>query len=516
MRTASLCVAALLALGPGLAAALQLSAEEAAGKRIFLEGVSASGGEIHARVGAAGTTLPASALPCGSCHGADGRGRPEGGVRPPDITWRRLSTPYGQALNGRVYPAYDEASLARAIVEGRDPAGNRLDPAMPRFVLSPRDLRDLAAYLRRLEDDRDPGLASDRLGLGTLLPTSGPLAGLGRTVEAMLRGGLAQINDAGGIHGRRLELRVVDSGGDAASAEAALRQLLDDDQVFALVAPLAPALDGRFGALLEGSRVPLLGPLSPYGAGESSPLVFEVLPGLREQLLALGRFASRDLDPAAGEALILFPRDAGVAALAERLAERLRAQGWARVRRQDYAGVPGAPAGPPPSALFFLGGETDFAALAQDLQRAGQHPYLLAVSTQVAGSALRLPAEFSGRLFLAYPFVPGDWSAEGVAALTQVRTQAGLDEQHMLLQIGAFSAVQLLGEGLRQAGRDVSRERLVKALEGLHGFRTGLTPPLEFGPGQRVGAAGAHIVGVDIAARRFRPVGDYIRLQRDW
>src|SRR5690606_16617362 len=98
--------------------ALTLTPGESAGKRLYREGVSASGEPIMARVGASGMLLPASSLPCANCHGNDGLGRPEGGVRPPDLTWSRLTSTYGQQhINGRAYPAYTEGTLARAIQE---------------------------------------------------------------------------------------------------------------------------------------------------------------------------------------------------------------------------------------------------------------------------------------------------------------------------------------------------------------------------------------------------------------
>ena len=55
-------------------AALPLTPEEAAGKRLYREGLSASGEAIMARVGAADMLLPATSLPCANCHGADGPG----------------------------------------------------------------------------------------------------------------------------------------------------------------------------------------------------------------------------------------------------------------------------------------------------------------------------------------------------------------------------------------------------------------------------------------------------------
>lgn len=197
MKAALLILLASLSLN---ASALPLTPSESAGKRLYREGLSGSGEPVMARVGAADIVLPASSLPCANCHGADGQGRAEGGVRPPDLSWSRLSSRHGQQqVNGRDYPAYTETTLARAIQEGRDPGNNRLDPAMPRFVLSMKDQRDLSAYLKRLADDRDPGLDADSVHLGTLLPSQGPLSEEGATVAAVLKGSMARINEAGGF-----------------------------------------------------------------------------------------------------------------------------------------------------------------------------------------------------------------------------------------------------------------------------------------------------------------------------
>ncbi|SDN16424.1 cytochrome c/ABC transporter substrate-binding protein [Pseudomonas jinjuensis] len=515
LRPVALLLGAWLAVS-GPLAALELTPEEAAGKRVFQQGISASGDEISARVGlGSGMLLPASAVPCASCHGNDGRGRPEGGIRPPDITWQRLTTPYGQTLaNGRSYPAYDAAAFGRAIGEGVDPAGNPLDPAMPRFVLSMRDQANLIAYLKRLQDERDPGIEQGVLRIGTLLPSSGPLAGVAETVAGVLNGGIESINEAGGIHGRRLELVVADPGADRLGAEAALRRLLDEEQVFALVAPLAPALGDGLGALLEPRKVPLLGVQSLFGASEDSPMVFEPLPGVREQILVLGNYASSELSRYGSDALVAYPLDDSQESLARNLAERLRGQGWSSVRLQGYrSGGPGAElAQEPVESVFFLGSAADFSGLAESFREAGQTPYLFAASTQVAGALARLPERFNGHLLLAYPFVPGDWTPAGTQALQAIRQRSGLDGRYAVMQVASYCSLMLLSEGLKRAGRDLSREKLVQALEGLQGFATGLTPPLGFGPGQRVGMDGAHVVEVDIVEQRFRPVGPLIRL----
>jgi ABC-type branched-subunit amino acid transport system substrate-binding protein len=491
------------------AQALPLSLSESAGKRLYREGVSASGEPIMARVGATDMVLPATSLPCASCHGEDGLGRPEGGVRPPDLRWSRLAGSHGQQhINGRSYPAYSDSTLARAVQEGRDPGNNRLDPAMPRFMLSMNDQRNLTAYLKRLTEDRDPGLMPDILHLGTLLPGSGPLSDEGVTVAAVLNGCVARINEAGGIHGRQLRLTILDPGDDRASAEKALDRLIDEEQVFALIAPLAPALDVNFAVRLEQAGIPLIGPLSLQGTPHTSPQIFEPLPGLREQLIALADYAGASLRVLQGPTLIAYPEESGQRLAAQELSQYLQGHAWQKVRLQAYDPTrDDFPLGS--RSVFYLGSSSGFSRLAERLQTAGQVPYLFAASNQVAGNLMQVPSGFSRRVFLAYPFVPSDWTLAGRQALTQLREHQGLGGQHAVLQVGAFSSMMLLSEGMRQAGRDASREKLVSALEGLHDFDTGLTPLISFGPGRRLGLRGAHIVTVDLPAQRFYLVAPY-------
>ncbi len=493
----------LIALLAQAALALDLNEQEAAGKRLYREGVAAGDAQVTARVGAADMQVPGSVMPCANCHGRDGRGRPEGGVRPPELSWQRLALGAGERqMNGRSYPAYDDATLARAIQQGRDPAGNRLDPAMPRFSLSMADQRNLTAYLKRLADDHDPGVEEGFLRLGTLLPADGELAEAGRVIRAIIEGRIEAINAAGGIHGRRLQLSVLDPGPDQASAGAALSRLLDEEQVFALVMPLAPALDDSLAARLEQAGVPLIG---AQARASDSRQIFDPLPGLTEQLLSLADYAASALDLRSRPARILYS-DPALATVSRALLADLQERGWSRLELEPFAGkaVEG-------EAVFFLGSAPAFGELTAALQAAGRTPYLFAASSQVAGELMQVPEQWSRRVFLAYPFVPGDWSPAGRAALSELRRRQGLDGRHALLQVGAWCSMVLLEEGLKRSGRDASRDKLVSALESLHYIDTGLTPPLGFGPGRRQGLAGAHVVTLAMPGPLFYPVAPYTR-----
>lgn len=486
----------LLALALAFPAlALELTPFEQAGKRLYREGVSSSDAQLVARVGASDMRVPASVLPCASCHGNDGRGRSEGGVRPPSLDWQRLALGQGEReTNSRRYPPYTPASLARVIQTGLDPAGNRLDHAMPRFDLSLADQRNLTAYLKRLGEDRDPGIEEDTLRLGTLLPEHGPLAEAGRVVRAVLEDGIAQLNQQGGIHGRRVQLIAQDPGYDPVSTRQALHRLVSEAQVFALIAPLAPMLDSA------DLPLPLVG-ATPRSGG--SVQVFDPMPGLPEQLLSVVLHAGQAFG-LRGDALQVVYAGDEQAAAAEAVRQRLQQMGWAPPAVQAFVGP--APHG---EGIVFLGRAQAFGELAASLQMAGRTPYLFGASSQVASAVPNLPVQWSQRVFLAYPFVPGDWTAQGQALLAGVQQRQGLDARQASLQVSTLCAWRLLVDALKQVGRDASREQLLGALEQLHDVDTGLAPLLGFGPGRRQGLAGAHVVAVGLPGPRFTEVAPY-------
>ncbi|MNP23073.1 hypothetical protein D3C76_1157700 [compost metagenome] len=196
--------------------------------------------------------------------------------------------------------------------------------------------------------------------------------------------------------------------------------------------------------------------------------------------------------------------DASFAALAANLRQALLERGWRNVSAEPFEQQ--APAA---QALFYLGKASGFSRLTEALQQAGRTPYLFASSNQVASELLLVPPAWSRRVFLAYPFIPGDWTAQGRAALTAMRQRQGLDGRQGLLQVSTWCAMQLLEEALKRAGRDASREKLTQALEGLHDVQTGLTPALGFGPGRRQGLNGAHVVTVEMPGPVFYPVAAY-------
>ncbi len=493
-----------------------LTPPEQRGKHIYLRGESPAGRALTAYLGGPDNEVPAATLPCAGCHGLDGRGKPEGGVTPSVITWESLTKGYGhQHPSGRAHPAFTERSLARALTAGEDAAGNPLAVAMPRYRLADEDMADLLAYLKRLGTDHDAGVTDATLTLGTLLPLNGPQAALGQAVKEVLTAYCAALNAQGGLYQRRVELRVLDSSGPTAEVLARLQQTLARAEVFAFVGTHAPGAEAEVAALLAEAETPLIGPLSPP-APNTTPFnrqVFYLFSGLAEQAQALLRFAAREPKQTA---VIVHPADARLTAVATALAVEGKRSGWENIVTLNYENDAAQLAARLQqrgvNAVFWLGTAAQAAALLQQAERLQWQPRLL-LPGALAGKALfDAPACFKARVYLAYPTLPADHTAAGVAGFRALLAEQRVAARHSAAQLTAYSAAHLLSAALKRAGREVTREKLSAVLEGFYEFETGLTPRLSYHANRRIGALGAYIVALDPVGKTFVPSGGWIKL----
>jgi ABC-type branched-subunit amino acid transport system substrate-binding protein len=495
-----------------------LTPQERRGKAIYLRGESPSGKEITALVGE--VDVPASTLTCAGCHGARGEGKTEGGVTAGNLTWTNLLKPYGHTHpSGRKHGPFDEALFKRSLVEGFDPAGNELAVAMPRFKMSPEDVADLIAYLKRIETDRDPGITETGLKVGTLLPSKGALAETGTAMRDVLAAYFDDLNGKGGIYGRRVELQVAETGSDAAQTAANVRRLVEDGQVFALVGGMSAGADKELAALTQEAEVPFIGPstLLPRTGFQTNRYIFYLLPGMSEQARALFNFSAERQPLAKARVAIVYP-DGGVAAEAETAIEELcQTGGCGTLQKTSYArGKFDAPtlvqSLKSADTVFFLGSngeDVSFIKAAAAIQWT-PNVFLLGMFT-ARDLPAAVPSVFKDKVFLAFPTVPSDISAAGEAELHALGEKYKFPMRHTAAQLSALAAARILVEGLKRGGRDVSRETLVTALEGLYDYDTGLTPHITFGPNRRIGASGAYIVGIDTERKDFVAVSDWVK-----
>jgi hypothetical protein len=77
------------------------------------------------------------------------------------------------------------------------------------------------------------------------------------------------------------------------------------------------------------------------------------------------------------------------------------------------------------------------------------------------------------------------------------------------LGLAVWGLEKTLHQFLLAAGPDLSRSRLVAAVESGREFASGIFPPVRFGPGVRFGATQAHLLEADCANRRYRTLATF-------
>ena len=85
------------------------------------------------------------------------------------------------------------------------------------------------------------GVSKTDITLGSIQDLSGPLAGFGKQVRAGMQLRVDELNEQGGVNGRRIRLLVEDSGYDPKRAVLAAQKLVNQDKIFAMVGHIGTA-----------------------------------------------------------------------------------------------------------------------------------------------------------------------------------------------------------------------------------------------------------------------------------
>ena len=85
------------------------------------------------------------------------------------------------------------------------------------------------------------GVTKDEILLGSIQDLSGPIAGFGKQARFGLQLGVDEINEQGGIHGRKIRILFEDSAYDPKKAVLAAQKLVNQDKIFMMVGHLGTA-----------------------------------------------------------------------------------------------------------------------------------------------------------------------------------------------------------------------------------------------------------------------------------
>lgn len=118
----------------------------------------------------------------------------------------------------------------------------------------------LAAFMVALPAAHaEDGVSADKIVLGQAAALTGPAAALGQGMKVGLEAAFAEVNKAGGIKGRKLELKSVDDGYEPTRSIGEVKKLLNEDKVFAIIGTVGTPTAAAILPIAANAGVPVIG-----------------------------------------------------------------------------------------------------------------------------------------------------------------------------------------------------------------------------------------------------------------
>lgn len=333
--------------------------------------------------------------------------------------------------------------------------------------------------------------AADRIVVGQSAPLTGSNAEIGKDIRDGAAAYFKKVNEAGGIHGRPVELVSIDDKNDRKTAGANAVKLVNESNAVALFGFASATLSLDAMPIVKEKKVPFFAPFTGADAiHKQGPYVFVMRASYADELdkildfwkgMGAERVTVLHYDDEIGNqnfaTVERIMRAAGKQAVSvkfDRNGEVKAAQVQAIIKSDPQVIV----------------GTTLYGTTAKVLHalREAKHPYNLTSLSFVGPSQLAKAAgaDASGVSVAGVVPPPAKTVVPVVKECGEAIHNAGIAEVNYT-NLEACIAAKVLVEAMRKAGKDLSRDSLYKALDGLGRYDAG-GYTVSFGPSERHGS----------------------------
>lgn len=348
--------------------------------------------------------------------------------------------------------------------------------------------------------EKSPGVTSSEISLGATMPLSGSGAAGGIGVRDGQQAYYNMINKQGGIQGRKIKLTVLDDQYSPAAADKQMRQLVQQDNIFAVSG--GEGTPNFLGVVpyLQREKVPAVAPYAPSDAlgNMKAPHVYMATVDYVKEFQILTQFVM-DKDKANP------PKKLSLVGVAGNVGDNAK-QGMDKALTGKGTSVRYFPETPGTSDftplatqlkqenadwVFLIITNTDTGQLIQAMQRIGYAPKFITWAGMADDAYIKEFGPVSQGLFMALETADLNSSNPKVQEFVKQFTAETGKAPSKFDELG-WSQAQLTAEGLRRA-KALTRSCLETALQGISNFDTGLLPPVTWGTNER---AGVNAVGI--------------------
>jgi branched-chain amino acid transport system substrate-binding protein len=358
--------------------------------------------------------------------------------------------------------------------------------------------------------------------MGGAIPLSGPLGAIGRQELYGFDARVQRINDAGGIHGRRVKLVVYDDGLDPARDRVLFRRLVESDHVFSAFAAgsVRAVADYACGGGGGAKPLPLVADVATMPEPQVAPqyrCIFTTGPGTRHAAWIRAQKAKALGASSIGVIMSDHPDwedAAAMAAEAEGIYEDEGLENKGKVRLALDAEscddqVRGTLAHHPQYLFLNLATARDLKLCIAAMRRLGWKPTVATELSMPVDDVAAGAGPFAEGFLSTSVFLPADDPAAGMAEYRADLARYHPDaEAAAPATLAAYLAAKVTEQLLLTAGPELTRPAFVRAAEGLSGWDSGMGPSLTWSPTGRVGTKKLTILSA--RGGRFVPTGEVI------
>jgi branched-chain amino acid transport system substrate-binding protein len=361
-----------------------------------------------------------------------------------------------------------------------------------------------------------PGVTDKEILIGSCSALEGPSHFLGTETVTGAKAYFSMIDEAGGVDGRKLKLVSYDDSYDPAKTETCFNRLMEQ-KVFALGFFVGTPTAVKYVPMAESNKIPLVGlftgaqtlytPLRHWVVNVRASYFDET----REQIEGLwGTLGYKKIG-------VIYPEDAFGAAVLEGVKAALKAHGVEPIAAASYqrqtAQVGGAidtVRAANPEAVVVVGPSNTVAPILKQSHAKGWQPLFLTVSF-VGTDELILEAGADAEGMVITQVVPPYYLTELKTVALYRRTLAKyIPSAHPnFVSLEGFVDAMVLVEGLKRAGKDLTREGLIRGIESIHELDLGLGPQLKLNYSSKEHKGFDHVIPTVVRGGRAVPFTDW-------
>jgi ABC-type branched-subunit amino acid transport system substrate-binding protein len=308
--------------------------------------------------------------------------------------------------------------------------------------------------------------------IGQSAALTGSQAEFGREIRDGANAYFEGVNRQGGIHGRPVRLLTLDDAGSEAKARENAVRLINEDKVMALFGFISRPSSVAGAKIASEAKVPFLGPFSGTPAlYKFDPYVFTVRASYDDELAAMVQQLVATGHRKIGFAYLNDARAVNVP-LVEKLLAQHDLKPTVLIGVDRASGEVGAQAkqlaNANPEALLALANNLPLTALTREARKLGNTtPFWIVSFVDSKLMVKELGTDAAGQVFAQVVPLPTKRRAKIVKDYQRDYQAAFPAAQFSFTSFEGYIGARVLTEGLRKAGTNLNRDRVVKGLEAI-------------------------------------------------